>query len=86
MTARYHVLCSDELMDSHPQWPSYLRPVEVSALSYEPGMRWWLFEDDEAPGEFDGQKVELLFAARIDGDSKTAFVMERHVLGSTVKP
>ena len=67
MTARYHVLCSDELMDSHPDWPPYLRPVEVSALSGEPGMRWWLFEDDSAPAAYDGRKVELT-ARREDGE------------------
>ena len=67
MTARYHVLCSDELMDSHPDWPPYLRPVEVSALSHEPGMRWWLFEDDQALPELDGKRVEL-FARREDGE------------------
>ena len=41
------VLASEELMDSGPAWPDGLRPVERGAMR-EPGMRWWLFEDDTA--------------------------------------
>lgn len=58
MTVRYWVLASDELMGSNPQWPAFLRPIEPG--NYEqPGMRWWLFEDDEAPAELDGKRIEL---------------------------
>lgn len=62
MAARYWVEMSDELMDSDPQWPDGLRPVEPAKDS--PGWggnRWWLFEDDGAPASLAGKQVELTF-------------------------
>jgi hypothetical protein len=62
MSARYWVLASDELMASEPQWPDGLRPIEpATALPPDPGMQWWLFEDDGAPATLDGKRVELTF-------------------------
>jgi hypothetical protein len=55
---RYWVMVSDDLMDAQPQWPSTLRPVERGGI-IQPGMRWWLFEDDDAPADLDGKEVEL---------------------------
>lgn len=60
MSARYWVLASDELMDSNPQWPDGLRVAEPGPYK-EPGMRWWLFEDDGAPATLQGKAVELTF-------------------------
>lgn len=60
MAARYWVLVSDELMDSDPRWPEGFRPVERgSTVWLEPGVRWWLFEDDDAPPGLDGKPVEV---------------------------
>lgn len=68
MSARYWVLVSDELMASDPQWPDGLRVVEseVCVRSDQPGMRWWLLEDDGAPATLDGKLVELTFTRCAD--------------------
>ena len=58
MSAVYWVLASDELMDSDPLWPAFLRPVEPGPYEH-PGMRWWKFEDDEAPESLNGKRIEL---------------------------
>jgi len=64
---RYFVLASDELMASDPQWPACLRPVgPVPGVRADPGMNWWLFEDDEAPPALSGKKVGLT-VERADG-------------------
>ena len=64
MAVRYHVLISDELMamDDLP-WPECLRPAEQEPTdpARYPGMHWWLFEDDDAPAELEGKRVELTF-------------------------
>lgn len=69
MSARYWVLCSDVLMDSNPQWPDGLRPVEPANAPPEPpgDIRWWLFEDDGAPATLEGKQVELTFTRHGDG-------------------
>jgi hypothetical protein len=63
VSARYHVLVSDELMASDPQWPDGLRPVEQEPADpgRYPGMHWWLFEDDSASESLNGKQVELSF-------------------------
>jgi hypothetical protein len=65
MSARYWVLCSDELMSEGVSlWPAFMRPVRRDDSSVPPDnhSHWWLFEDDEAPAELDGKKVELIIA------------------------
>lgn len=63
MSVRYWVLCSRELMDSHPQWPDGLRPVHqaTDGPGPSPDCAWWLFEDDGAPATLAGKRVELTF-------------------------
>ena len=66
MSAEYWVLISDKLMDDCVRWPAGMRPVRADRNHPpEPGMRWWLIEDDDAPAELDGRNVELTF--RDDG-------------------
>ena len=63
---RYHVLVTDELMRllDGDRWPEGLRPVfrKPARPGDYPGTHWWLFEDDNAPLEADGQRFELLFS------------------------
>ncbi len=66
MSVRYWVLVTSALMDSDPQWPAFLRPVErlrpieiTGTCSQPPGAHWWLFEDDEAPQTLNGKRIEL---------------------------
>jgi hypothetical protein len=63
---RYHVLVSDELMNElgSDGWPEGLRPVNrrLARPGDYPGTHWWLFEDDNAPLEADGERFELLFS------------------------
>lgn len=68
MSARYWVLASDELMNSDPQWPACLRPVQrdVAPSAERPGMCWWLFEDDDAPETLNGKRIELEIRAHYD--------------------
>lgn len=69
MSARYWVFAADQLMESDPQWPDGLRPVErlpqmAGGLDEDPdypGAHWWLFEDDGAPATLEGKRVELTF-------------------------
>ena len=65
MSARYWVLCSDELMAQPDlRWPSFIRPVRASEeLPPDNWSRWWLFEDDDAPAELDGKRVEVTFTS-----------------------
>lgn len=60
MSARYYVLVSQELLDNDPPWESTgLHLIEQGALT-EPGFRWCLFDDDNAPEDLNGKKVELV--------------------------
>lgn len=81
MSTRYHVLASDELMAGELQWPDGLRPVEQEPTDpgSHPGMHWWLFEDDDAPAELDGKRVELTFEA-IGGAPGSARITDRQVM------
>lgn len=75
MTARYYVLAADELMDSGLQPPAGFRFVEqVCAEPGQPGVHWWLAEDDGAPESLNGKRIEPLFTRRDDG---TAYVSAR---------
>jgi hypothetical protein len=58
MAARYWTLITDDLMDASPQWPPMLRPVERGGTE-RPGVWWWLIEDDDAPADLDGKKVDM---------------------------
>ena len=62
--ARYWVLVADELMAGNlgsMVWPRCLRPVkrDESASPHATNCHWWLFEDDDAPAELDGKRVDL---------------------------
>lgn len=66
MKVRYHILVTDELMrllggDGWPEGvrPAFRRPARPGTC---PGTHWWLFEDDNAPPEADGERFELLFS------------------------
>ena len=64
MGVRYHLLMSDEMMETRQiPWPEGLRPVERGDSAF-PGAHWHLFEDDGAPEELDGRRVELTLARR----------------------
>jgi hypothetical protein len=58
VAARYWVLVSDELMASLPLWLDGFRPVKEGNVE-TPGMTWHLFEDDDAPEELEGKRVEV---------------------------
>ncbi len=74
MTARYHVLASDEIMASDDlQWPGCLRPVEQEEAS-GPGSHWWLLEDDDADEALNGKRIELVFQTK---DSETRILARR---------
>jgi hypothetical protein len=72
VSARYWVLISDELLARGIAWPDGLRfaspPVlpsqgtDVITEPHElPGMTWRLIQDDDAPAELEGCRVELVF-------------------------
>jgi hypothetical protein len=61
MSVRYRVLCADEVMARDDLvWPACLRPVERGAADVAALAHWWVFEDDDAPEEFDGKRVALI--------------------------
>jgi hypothetical protein len=78
VSARYWVMVGDDLIDAQPQWPAMLRPVRRGGTIW-PGLRWWLFEDDDAPENLDGKEVDLTFGT-VYG---VGLVVERRVIGST---
>jgi catechol 2,3-dioxygenase-like lactoylglutathione lyase family enzyme len=78
VSARYYVLVSQDLLDDPPDWGVLgLRLVEQGGFT-EPGMRWCLFEDDGAPGELDGCRVELTLTS--DGTPGGTRITERNVV------
>lgn len=86
MTARYYVLIGQTLLDAvpSPRWEDAgLHLVEVGGFT-EPGSRWCLFEDDNAPEGLNGKKVEITLArGRVyEGDplSDSVWVSERRVI------
>ena len=81
--ARYWVLVSHELMRSDDlQWPHGLRPVKQAEDGPGPSAdcAWWLFEDDSAPAELEGRRVELEFGASYDEGGKTPVITDRRVM------
>jgi len=81
VTARYHVLASDELMATAGlQWPEGLRPVGQEGPGPYPGMHWWLLEDDGAEPELDGQRVELVLGVEVSGWDRRSVVTDRRVM------
>ena len=66
MAARYYVRVADGLTETRQvPWPEGLRPVrQAGGKSTPPGWHWHLFEDDGAPEELDGKRVELTLARR----------------------
>jgi hypothetical protein len=86
VTARYHLLVSDELMDSSPGWAACgLTPVEQEPTDPErhPGMHWWLFEDRDAAAELQGKRVELEIGRADSGDGSVwsnPVILDRSVI------
>lgn len=60
---RYWMFMQDALMaDKNIEWPAGLRPVRADDSRPPDGeRRWWLIEDDNAPADLDGKRVELTF-------------------------
>jgi hypothetical protein len=85
MTASYWVLVADELLDSMDPslLPDGLRlaepPAEAGdALGVYPA-HWHRFEDDNAPAELDGKRVELVLG-RQGREGAKSVIIERRVL------
>jgi hypothetical protein len=86
MAARYYVHVSQELLDAEPPPPwegAGLHLVEVGGFT-EPGSRWCLFADDNAPEELNGKKVELALTRgpvhEEDPFTDAVWVSERRVI------
>ena len=75
---RYWVLVSQPLLDdpATPWADAGLRLAEQGPWEH-PGVRWCLFEDEEAPEELDGKKVDLTFERDADGKTR---ITERRVV------
>lgn len=87
MTARYWVLVSDELvlaidpsllpdglrLSGHPAGSG------TCIVTPPPGTHWHQFEDDNAPDELDGKRVELVLGRRGRTPAK-AVIIERRVI------
>jgi hypothetical protein len=72
------VLVSQELLDEEPPWEmAGLHLIEQGGFT-EPGMRWCLFADDNAPAELNGKRVEPVFTKYDDGRVE---ITERRVTG-----
>lgn len=81
MTARYWVPVSDELYVAGISWPDGLRLAQLPEPDphrAEPWI-WCLIEDDNAPPELDGKRVELILGRRGREGAK-AVIIERRVI------
>jgi hypothetical protein len=67
MAARYYVLVSQELLDWFVPWENAGLRMLVWGEFTEPGVRWCLIEDDNAPPELNNKRVELTLTATDDG-------------------
>jgi hypothetical protein len=79
MSARYWVLVSDELMGSLPLWLDGFRPVKEGSVE-APGMTWHLFEDDSAPEELDGKRVEVTISRETGSLGSPPKITERRLV------
>lgn len=65
MAVRYWALMSHDLMAHKDElrWPDGLRPVRQATDGPGPSRdcAWWLLEDDGAPADLEGRRVELTF-------------------------
>lgn len=86
MSAVYWVLISDGLLGAGIMLPDGLRfvtppplppPDVVTVLHDLPGAHWYRIEDDGAPPELDGCRVELTFRVQ---DGRPALAGRRPVL------
>ena len=83
MSARYLVLCSDDLMNGEfgaLRWPAGLRVIDrgEAADAYS---HWWLIEDDDARPELNGQRIVLSLAyENVPGAEPEAVIVERRVI------
>ena len=81
MSVRYWVLVSDELMVSLPLWLDGFRPVKEGNVE-SPGMTWHLFEDDGAPEDLDGKKVEVIISRDTGSPGSAPKITERRLVTS----
>jgi hypothetical protein len=69
MAARYYVLVSRELLNTED--PVFWEEAGLHLLAWgdvnDPGPSWCLFDDDNAPSELTGKKVELTITQTADG-------------------
>ena len=63
MSARYHILISDELMASGMRWPKGMKPVEREPTDPDryPGSHWWLIRDRDADPSLEFKRVDPTF-------------------------
>jgi hypothetical protein len=79
VSARYWVLVSDELMGSLPLGLDGFRPVqEGDADGF--GAHWHLFEDDSAPEELEGKRVEVVISRDTGSLGSRPKITERRVV------
>ena len=79
MAVRYYVQVADEMTETRQiPWPEGLRPVEREESTAH-GSHWHLFEDDGAPEELDGRRVELTLARR-GRETSMIVIVNREVL------
>lgn len=74
MSARYYVLVSDELAQSMTVQPGARFRLVRCHCPEEPGLHWWVCEDDDAPESLNGKRVEPVLGREDDG---TVYVIAR---------
>lgn len=82
MSAQYWVLASDELITSMDPslLPDGLRLTDPVSVQVTAGHgSWYRFEDDNAPPELEGERVELILGRRGREGAK-AVIIERRVI------
>jgi hypothetical protein len=95
VSAAYWVLIADELMTAGMVLPPGLRlagppvlptgpvlPVQPQPVVQLPGAHWHLFEDDGAPPELNGRRIELIL--RLEAGHPV--LAERRVVGCAPLP
>jgi hypothetical protein len=81
MTAQYHVLVYDEMMNDDVDWASVgLTPIEQEPTDpgQYAGAHWWLFEDAAASPDLGGKCVLIEFGVRTGDDGTRApYIIDR---------
>lgn len=86
MSARYWTPLAQELLNigsfTADAAKAGVRLIEAGDSDPYLRLTWWLVEDDDAPADFNGAKVDLSFSLGVVNGVRVVEVCDRRVIGS----